>query len=136
MALWLNSCFRLPLAESLYLQLGFRRWNETSSASATRKEVKVLAQLFKLASVVICDVLDAAEAGHHGVTRSIDRVGQWPVVGSCLGGRGLYEDMEAAVPNDELGVLMSDGKPLSIVAEARLALDRLVDVAWLAKLSG
>jgi hypothetical protein len=41
------------------------------------------------------------------------------VEGSCLGGRGRYEDQDAAVPTDEVGVLESDGRPCSKVVEER-----------------
>ena len=88
----------------------------------------MLAELFKLDPPISSVGLDGAVDGNRGITRSILFLGKCPVLGSCLGGSGRYEDHDAAVPTDELGVLLSDGMPLSKVVDARFGRGLTFDV--------
>lgn len=85
------------------------------------RDVTVLALLFRLASFMSCVGLTGAMVEEDGITSSADLVGKWR---SCRDGNGLYDAIDAAVPTDEAGVFVREGKPLSVPVEARFGRGR------------
>jgi hypothetical protein len=102
-----------------------RLLNDTSDVDVGPAAVIVLTLLVALTLPADAVGLEGVVVETVGITKSTDFVGQWQVCGSCLGGRGRYDAIDAAVPTEELGVLTSDGIPLSVAVDVRFGRGRL-----------